>query len=283
MRKPPAVALLGAGRVAQSFIGRLPDLADHLGPVKSFSFRVASRTANALRAGRAVSGFDEFEATGLILICVPEPMIGCAVDDMCQSTVQWRGKTVVLCEAWQDASALRPLAARGALTASLNAVPGFAERLFVADGERGAFREIKRLLLSRSARVVRLNSSSKLLYMAGITIAGLSGHLAAASSDCLRAAGLSVALTRPVVHALSIDSIRSFVKAGRKGLGPRLTPAERKRLRQQCSSLERKDPELARRYKALTSILLGLTTEDNVAESPERPDSRTASQNRDAN
>ena len=227
MRKPPAVALLGAGKVAQSFIGRLSDLPGCLGPVKSFSYRVASRIVNAIRAGHAVANLDEFDTCAITLVCVPESMIGAALTEMCESAVNWRAKTVVLCEAWQDASVLRPLAARGAITASLNAVPGFSERLFVADGERAALRDIKRLVSGAGARVVRLNSSSKLLYMAGLTMAGLSGHVAAASSDCLRAAGLPVALTRPVVNALALDGVHSFIKAGRKGLGPPITHSDR--------------------------------------------------------
>ena len=44
--------VLGAGAVAKSLIGRLPAKTRDLGPVSAVSFRVASRIANTLRAGR---------------------------------------------------------------------------------------------------------------------------------------------------------------------------------------------------------------------------------------
>jgi predicted short-subunit dehydrogenase-like oxidoreductase (DUF2520 family) len=257
MQKQQPVALVGAGKVTQSFIGRLTDLADHLGPVKSFSYRVASRIVNSIRAGRPVCDYAEIEHCRLILVCVPDELIATAVADMIAAPLDWNGKAVVLCESWQDSGVLEPLAARGAVTASLNAVPGFYDRLFVTEGDGLALRDIKRLITPRSARIMRLRPSAKPVYMAGLAVAAYSANLAAAGSDCLRAAGLPVAVSRPIIHALAADAVRSFVKAGRRSVSRPVTACDESRIREQCSALLRTNPDLADFYSTLSSALAG--------------------------
>jgi predicted short-subunit dehydrogenase-like oxidoreductase (DUF2520 family) len=257
MQKQQPVALVGAGKVAQSFIGRLTDLADHLGPVKSFSYRVASRIVNSIKAGRPVCDYADIEHCRLVLVCVPDELTATALADMTAAPLDWAGKAVVLCETWQDSAVLEPLAARGAFTASLNAVPGFYDRLFVTEGDGLALRDIKRLITSRSARIMRLRPSAKPVYMAGLAVAAYSAHLAAAGSDCLRAAGLPVAVSRPIIHALAADAVRSFVKAGRRSVGRPVTACDESRIREQCSALLRTNPDLADFYSTLSSALAG--------------------------
>ncbi len=248
MQKRQPVALVGAGKVAQSFIGRLPGLLEQLGPVKSFSYRVASRIVNALRAGRAVCDYGEIERCRVVLVCVPDELIGKAVADMINAPVDWTGKVVVLCDSWRDSSVLRPLSERRAITASLNTTPGFGERLFIVEGNELAASDMKRLIAARGARIVRLRPSAKPVYMTGLAVAAYSAHLAA-GSRCLRAAGLPPPLSRSIVHALAAEAVRSFVKAGARGAGYR---REGSRFHEHCSAMLRAHPDLADVYSTLS-------------------------------
>ncbi len=263
MHKRQPVALVGAGKVAQSFIGRLPGVLERLGPVKSFSHRVASRIVNSLRAGRAVCDYSEVDQCRLVLVCVPDEMIGKAVADMIGAPMDWTGKVVVLCDSWRDASALRLAAERGAITASLNAAPGFGERLFIVEGNDLAAREIKRLIDARSARIVRLRPSTKPVYLAGLAVAAYAAHLAA-GSDYLRAAGVPAAVSRSIVHALAADAIRGFIKAGTRRIAHAATQDGR-RLSEQCSAALRAHPDLADAYPTLSFAVSGNSSSSTAA------------------
>src|SRR5271165_6763102 len=114
MKKAKSVALIGAGKLTGSPLSRFYWLSDQLGPVKSSSFRLASRIANQLRAGHPVKDFEEFHFSDLILVCVPEPRLPQALSELARSPIDFNGKAVVLSSLWLDSSELRELSARGA-------------------------------------------------------------------------------------------------------------------------------------------------------------------------
>jgi hypothetical protein len=176
-------------------------------------------------------------------------MISKAVADMISAPIAWTGKVVVLCDSWRDSSVLRLVADRGAITGSLNAAPGFGEKLFVVEGNEQGLRDIKRAI-ARSARIVRLHPSAKPVYMAGLAVAAYSAHLAA-GADCLRAAGVPVPVSRSIVHALASEAMRSFVKAGARKLAHGAARDDR-RLREQSSALLRAHSDLADVYSTLS-------------------------------
>jgi len=64
--------LIGTGNLTDSPLTRFWSLPERLGPVKSSSYRLASRIANMLRAGHPVKDYADFESCILILVCVPE-------------------------------------------------------------------------------------------------------------------------------------------------------------------------------------------------------------------
>ena len=119
MKKAQSVGLIAAGSLTDSPLTRFWSLPERLGPVKSASYRVASRIANMLRAGHPVKDYAEFEACILILVCVPEENVSQVVAEMLSAAISWRGKAVLLCSTWLDSSSLRELAARGAAVGSI--------------------------------------------------------------------------------------------------------------------------------------------------------------------
>src|SRR5579863_291978 len=127
MKKAQSVGLIGTGSLTDSPLTRFWYLPERLGPVKSASFRVASRIANMLHAGHPVKDYAEFEDCNLILICVPEETISQVVSDLVSSEISWPGKAVVLCSTWLDSGELQKLAALGASIGSISSIPGFDE------------------------------------------------------------------------------------------------------------------------------------------------------------
>src|SRR5271169_6501517 len=96
MKKAQSVGLIGRGNLTDSPLTRFGWLSERLGPVKSDSYRVASRIVNMLRAGHPVKDYAEFDACILILVCVPDEAVSRVVSEMLSSGVSWRGKAVIL-------------------------------------------------------------------------------------------------------------------------------------------------------------------------------------------
>ena len=113
MKKAQSVGLIGTGSLTDSPLTRFWWLSERLGPVKSASYRVASRIANMLQAGHPVKDYAEFESCALILVCVPEETVPRVVSEMVSAGISWRGKAVVLCSTWLDSGELRELVRAG--------------------------------------------------------------------------------------------------------------------------------------------------------------------------
>src|SRR5260370_33960967 len=118
MKKATPVALIGAGKLAGSPVARFQWLSKQLGPVKSSSFRLASRIANSLRAGHPVRDYAEFDACRLILVSVPDAMLPAVVGEIASANICWRNKSIVLCSASLGSGELSVLSAPGASVAS---------------------------------------------------------------------------------------------------------------------------------------------------------------------
>src|SRR5271170_4138705 len=166
MKKAKSVALIGAGKLTDSSLSRFYWLSDRLGPVKSSSFRLASRIANQLRAGHPVKDYEEFRSSELILVCVPEPMLRPVLDDLASAPIDFNGKAVVLCSLWRDSSELHKLSARGAAVGSICLIPGFDDLRYLVEGDRLAVLRARRLVEHRDRRAVTIERSLKPFYLA---------------------------------------------------------------------------------------------------------------------
>jgi predicted short-subunit dehydrogenase-like oxidoreductase (DUF2520 family) len=243
MRKTRPLALVGAGPVSRSFLAHLPAVAEHLGPVKSFSFRLASRIANALRAGFPVADYAELDHSRMILLSLPARSLGRMLAELVAAPIDWRHKTVILCDAEGDSSALAALASRGAATASLAPLEGFdlVERILI-EGDPLALAAARRLLAHGDVKLVELQRGAKAVYLAGTTfLTTFSAPLLAAAGDCLRLAGLSPQLANQVVDRLSQRALRTYLGGGGKAWAEVSAGNE-------LAALERIKPELAASY-----------------------------------
>ena len=247
MRPSRVSGLVSAGGISQSFLTRMPALLGALGPVKASSFRVAQRIAKTLRSGYAVKDYASLEDCHLIWMAVPDAMLDGAASELLIRTRLSRAM-VVVCGSAYDSGRLLPLSRAGARVGSLSAVEGTGERLFVAEGHPDVRRELRRLAKAEKRNLVEMPAGSKLLYLAGVDLAGsLAVPWVAASVDSLCAAGFSRPQATRAVEALTARSLRSYGRTGRKEW--RSASVGQFRIRQlELETLGGGPPHLARLY-----------------------------------
>lgn len=240
MKKAQSVGLIGAGNLTDSPVRRFWFLPERLGPVKSASYRVASRIANMLQAGHPVKDYAEFQDCDLILVCVPENVIGEVVSEMAASTIAWRDKAVVLCSTWLDSGALEDLARRGAFIGSISPIPGFDDQRYLVEGDPPAIRHSKSLVEYRERRAVAVERSLKPFYLAALTCTGtLLFALLYAADASLHRARIPPALSATILERQLTRTLRAFLKSGLRAA------PELRELPRQLDALFSADPALA--------------------------------------
>lgn len=166
MKKQLQVGLVVEGNATTSPVLRLRSLTDELGPIKSGGLQVARRVSNFLRAGYAVTDYQDLECASLILLKLPDSEVPRIVSELCETGLPFAQIAFALCESWLTADALIPLKRKGAQIASLLNVGPLSQNCFVVEGDRSAARKTKRLLESGGARAVELRPGAKPLYFA---------------------------------------------------------------------------------------------------------------------
>jgi predicted short-subunit dehydrogenase-like oxidoreductase (DUF2520 family) len=251
-------AVAGGGRVSGSFVARLPGLASALGPVAAQSYRLASRIVNSIGAGHAVPTYADLNGSPLILICVPprgvEPIVSALADSL-----ECEGKIILLCEGGADSRQLARLRAQGAAVASLQSIPGFDGRRFVAEGDRTAMLEAKRLIRRLGGRLEQISSAKIAIYAAGLSFgAGLFTPLLEASLQCLLDAGMTKASAMKVVEGLFQNSLRGYLYAGKRSWSGPLAVGDQEAARQELEALSASRPLLARLYRESAIVAVEL-------------------------
>ncbi len=246
MKRAQSVGLIGTGNLTDSPLTRFWWLSERLGPVKSASYRVASRIANMLQAGHPVKDYAEFESCVLVLVCVPEETVPKVVSEMLSSGISWSGKAVVLCSTWMDSCDLRELAARGASVGSICPIPGFSsiadltDERYLVEGDPFSIRQLKSLVEYRDRRAVAIERPLKPFYLAALTCTGtLLFALLHVASKSLRHARLPPGFSATLLEQQLTRTFRSFLKGGRRAYA---TPRE---LPRQLRALSGANPELA--------------------------------------
>jgi predicted short-subunit dehydrogenase-like oxidoreductase (DUF2520 family) len=240
MKKAQLVGLIGAGSLTDSPLTRFWWLSERLGPVKSASYRVASRIANMLQGGHPVKDYAEFESCALILVCVPEETVPQVISEMVSAGISWRGKAVVLCSTWLDSGDLRQLSARGASVGSISPIPGFDDERYLVEGDPLAIRQAKSLVEYRERRAVAIERSLKPFYLAALTCTGtLLFALLRVAFESLQLAAIPPGLSATLLERQLTRTLRSFIKGGRRAYpAPRALP-------RQLRALSAANPELA--------------------------------------
>src|SRR5512133_612805 len=102
-----------AGAVSRTTVGTHPGILQQLGPVKAASLRVASRAVNAMRAGTAVSTYQELAEVSVILISAPDAEIELIIGQLATAGLRFRHKVILLADSEFDSGALLALTTAG--------------------------------------------------------------------------------------------------------------------------------------------------------------------------
>jgi len=244
-----SVGLIGTGNLTDSPLTRFWWLSERLGPVKSTSYRLASRIANILRAGHAVKDYAEFESCSLILICVPDKTVEHVISELLSAEISWNGKAVVLCSTWLDSSDLHPLSERGAATGSISPIPGFEDERYLVEGDPLAIRQSKSLVEYRERRALAIERPLKPFFLAALTCTGtLAFALFRAAFESLQHAGIPPAISALLLERQTTRTLRSFLKGGRRAY------PEPRELPRQLRALSAANTELAHYFEQSTRL-----------------------------
>jgi hypothetical protein len=240
MKPAKPVALIAWGNLTDSPLTPLLRLSGRLGPVKSASFRVASRVANIIREGHPVKYYADLDKCHLILVSVPDVDIPRVITELATSEINWPGKAIVLYNTWLGSDEMQELSARGAAVGSISPIPGFEDSRYLVEGDRMAIRESRRLLEQCQRRILDIEGRLKPLYLAWLTCTGsLLFGLLLAAAESLRHAGVTSALSALMLEKQMGKTLRSYLKAGRQAC------PDFRELPKILRALAAADPELA--------------------------------------
>lgn len=92
---PGEFALVGAGSVATSLAGQFARVPGAVGPVVGVSYRVASRIANSLRAGRPARDPSVLAKSSLLVIHAPPSQMKGLANAVAKAPINWSEKALV--------------------------------------------------------------------------------------------------------------------------------------------------------------------------------------------
>lgn len=246
MKRQSPVGLIIEGNATNSAVLRLPSVAEEMGPIKSSTSRVARRVSNFLRAGYAISGYDQLSEARVILIRVPDPVFPRILEELCAADLNFASLSFVLCESWIHSRAFDPLREKGACGATILSVPSPTRSWFVTEGDSRALRALRLLVQSSNAKAIELRSGRKEHYFAAeLLTAALPIPLYIAAQRALRDAGISGKHLQIVLEEMTTKMFRDFVHASRIKWGGPLSECSPEVAESHLRDLSETDPILS--------------------------------------
>ena len=243
----------------------------------------ARRAARFVGAGTAVEHLDAIDDGDIWLLSVADDAIGPVASQLAAGPAQWRARTVFHCSGIHTASALAPLAAEGATTASCHPVhsfanpqaslTGFAGTVCTLEGSEHAHRVLAPLFDALGAHIVSLDSGNKPLYHAATAVA--SNHLVALLDSAvamLAQTGIDRPTAAHMIKPLVYNTCDNFfgADAGNALTGP-IARGDAGTVASHLTALAEKTDELRRAYVALARLALAIARQQQAANSPTEP------------
>ncbi len=276
MNEQPSLGFVGAGKVGTA-LARLWFQTGYV--VRAVCSRDAAK-ANLLAAqvsAAAVASPDAvIEAADLTLLTVPDDVIEGVAAGV--SLASLAGKAVVHTSGVQDAAALAPLAARGALTGSLHPAFPFADaesalaRLpgatFAVEAEAPRLQAwLVALAQAVQGRVMVLPPGQKAVYHSALVLASnYTVTLYALAERLLEGIGADRETADAALNRLVEGTVENLREKGIPGAltGP-LTRADAGTVRQHLQALRQIDPSVAEIYAALARLSLPMVSARGVS------------------
>jgi hypothetical protein len=196
-------------------IGRLPAKYRQIGPVAAVSYRVASRIANSLRAGRPVRDLAELDGSQVILFHAPPDQIRLLLHLCFASALNWHGRTVIFCDCEPPPAAVARLHAAGVFSAVARTfgAPGFA----TIQGLSTALPIARRIVRDVGLRPLEISGDRGDLFSAAVTLATAAlTPLIDRAAYMLRCAGVRDGDSIKLAEVLFQQTVRSYAHSGRQ-------------------------------------------------------------------
>lgn len=190
---------------------------------------MASRSANNFRAGEPVSRYEELKGANLILISVPDRLLEQTTQDLCESALSWRRRSVLLLGSALDSRILRPLEVLGACTGTLQALGPLEDLCFLVEGKPEAIRSARKLVPGGKGQLIEIAPGTKKLFLRGVARATQEFiPVLAAMIDDFRASGLQKTASEAVATRLVEAGMKAYWRAGHRALnrGSRTNPVD---------------------------------------------------------
>lgn len=264
----------GAGAVARSLIGRLPGKAREIGPVVAVSYSVASRIANALRAGQASRDASGLNRPPVVLFHAPPDQVAGLLSVLESPALEWSGKSVVMCDCEVEEAELAPLVARGATVAWADefGIPGY---LALRGAPSPALKAAHRIARELRFHAVEIPQGSESGFHAALTLsAGAFTPLLDQVADLLRRSGVRESDAPRIAATLFQKTAADYAHSGKQSWNWYLKNPDPDALTPQIQAA---GPQLGALLRQL--VLLGCDVFDkhgDVAEALRAPRPRTS-------
>jgi hypothetical protein len=256
----PKYGVIGAGATGKSLIGRLPGKAREVGPVAAVSFRVASRIANALRAGYPVRTAEALSRPSVVLFHSPPGQASGLLALLESAPIPWQGRALIFCDCEAPPAARARLHDRGVSTAVLRQF-GLAGRIAV-EGEGAALKAGRRIVRELRLKPVEISAGAADRFDAAVTLGTCAlAPLIDRAAAMLREAGVRDSEAARLASALFQQTAREYARSGRQSWGWYLRKPVADRLEAQ---IEAAGPRMGPLLREL--LLLGFDTFDRHAE-----------------
>jgi hypothetical protein len=207
--------VIGAGALSKSLIGQLPRKARQIGPVAGVSYRVASRMANALRAGYAARTPDELASVPVVLFHAPGAQMRPIAKHLETAAIEWKEKSLIFCDCEAPSAILERFRARGASTAVARQF-GISGAIMV-EGEAPALGCAMRIAADLRLRAIQIAPGTSDVFAATLTLATAAlTPLVNRAAALLRASGLRDKAAVGMATALFERTIQEYGHSGKQ-------------------------------------------------------------------
>jgi len=208
--------VLAAGAVRTSLIGRLASRARDLGPVCGVSYRVASRIANALRAGYPVRTVDELGVSRAVLVYSPPEQLERLLELLEKAEIDWSGKAIIFCECDLSHGIPERFAQKGASQAVIRELH-VPPRLIAEGAEGAALHIVQGLARELGLKAVGISQGSADLFAAAITLGSAAiTPLIDRATALLREAGVRDVEAVRITSAVFEQTARDYAHSGKQ-------------------------------------------------------------------
>jgi predicted short-subunit dehydrogenase-like oxidoreductase (DUF2520 family) len=184
-----------------------------------------------------------------VLICAPDDHLQPLLAALERKRIDWRGKSIVLCECKEFSLELQNLQSAGASVATLRRLAGL-QRRFLVEGNRMALRAARYIVQQLNCVCVEIRPEDHVFFSASLTFA--SSLFTPLLDGCMRAVRqtrLSGAHSGQLVEALFQETVRTYLYSGRRSWSGVVADANSKAMDNEMRALATIQPDLAEVYR----------------------------------